>query len=410
MIARAVRVLLLAASIATLQGVALAGDWEGPYTCAPWYCYSLWGRYWYQHWPPYSSDDVAVFNSAPGVTALALKSASVTAAAQWTSRVYGMPSLTFNGSTDQTRSVVMFVADANWLALGLDPAGGSITFTLTNSDSTVRHSRTWIRVTSLWGWSVDCNAPGANCWSPPYKSDLPTILAHEFGHWWRIGNSPDDDEACASDLMYPHLTPGFVNRTPSSEDIASAQGLYDQPVDVAAALYHSDAEPDRVDLTWLVRDPGQDARLERCSPSSGWSTLEAVSADGTGYVHFTDTAVIPGTRYGYRLHFSGSGGDVLAGETWVDVPFWALALAPIGPNPSSGSNLRVRFVLPDAAPASLEVIDVAGRSALHVDLGARGRGAHTLNLASDAPMATGLYWLRLQQGPRSLTTRLVIVR
>ena len=84
------------------------------------------------------------------------------------------------------------------------------------------------------------------------------------------------------------------------------------------------------------------------------------------------------------------------------------SLAGLRPNPSSSANLRVSFSLPDAGPARLELIDIAGRRVAVHDVGSLGAGAHIEPLQPDSRVPAGLYWLRLTQGNHSLVTRAVV--
>jgi hypothetical protein len=85
-----------------------------------------------------------------------------------------------------------------------------------------------------------------------------------------------------------------------------------------------------------------------------------------------------------------------------------LALARIWPNPSS-LPLRVTFALPEGGPASLELVDVAGRSVLAQALGAPGAGLHDATFGTAASLRPGTYWLRLSQGGGRTASRVVIL-
>ena len=84
-------------------------------------------------------------------------------------------------------------------------------------------------------------------------------------------------------------------------------------------------------------------------------------------------------------------------------------LAGLHPNPAR-KDLTIAFSLPNASPARLEVLDIAGRRIVAREVGEVGPGNHVLNLADDRPLAPGVYLLRLTQGGRFLTARAVIVR
>jgi hypothetical protein len=91
----------------------------------------------------------------------------------------------------------------------------------------------------------------------------------------------------------------------------------------------------------------------------------------------------------------------------------ALTLSRPTPNPArEGASLH--FALPQRANVSLAVYDAGGRLVRHLAQGAREAGEYVLawDLRDDQGqgVATGLYWVRLQAGGRTLTQRLVRIR
>ena len=86
------------------------------------------------------------------------------------------------------------------------------------------------------------------------------------------------------------------------------------------------------------------------------------------------------------------------------------ALSGVSPNPSRGDRLDVMFSLPNSAPAQLALFDVAGRRVTSVEVGALGVGLHVVDLARLAPVATGIYFIRLIRGGQDVTTRAAVVR
>lgn len=184
----------------------------------------------------------------------------------------------------------------------------------------------------------------------------------------------------------------------------------DGPVPVMLALVAFEALPDQVALTWggpgaaVVR-----ATVERRTESASWQPLGAAEIAGADRLHYLDRAVTPGTRYAYRLAWSADGGEQFTAASWVEVPrAAALFLEGLRPNPAA--QLDVAFSLPSAAPATLELLDVSGRRLLVREVGSLGAGRHLLRLADRATVAAGLYWLRLRQGGRALSTRAAVVR
>ena len=124
---------------------------------------------------------------------------------------------------------------------------------------------------------------------------------------------------------------------------------------------------------------------------------------------------------GINDSYSGAGPDIGAGEYGAGVvadvprsatPAW-LWLAPPAPNPARGSAL-LRYTLPTAAVVRLALYDLAGRSVRVIEQGGREAGEHTARFdgsgADGRALAAGLYFVRLEAGGRSATTRLVVTR
>ena len=80
------------------------------------------------------------------------------------------------------------------------------------------------------------------------------------------------------------------------------------------------------------------------------------------------------------------------------------------PNPARGSGVRIACTLPDEAPATLELLDLAGRRIASVNAACFGPGRHVIDLASSSTIAPGLYFARLTQGAHSARTRVVVTR
>jgi len=79
------------------------------------------------------------------------------------------------------------------------------------------------------------------------------------------------------------------------------------------------------------------------------------------------------------------------------------------PDPAVG-EVSVGFALESAAPARLELLDVAGRRVLAEEVGPLGPGQHVLRLERASSLPAGVYLLRLTQSGRVVSTRSAIVR
>jgi hypothetical protein len=70
----------------------------------------------------------------------------------------------------------------------------------------------------------------------------------------------------------------------------------------------------------------------------------------------------------------------------------------------------VSFALADASPATIEVLDLAGRRVESREVGAFGAGPHELALGEGREWAPGVYLLRLSRAGTAVTRKLAIVR
>jgi hypothetical protein len=85
------------------------------------------------------------------------------------------------------------------------------------------------------------------------------------------------------------------------------------------------------------------------------------------------------------------------------------ALDGPSPNPTFG-RFSVSFTLPTTEPATLEVLDVAGRRVESRAIEALGPGRHTMRVDGSRPFAPGMYLVRLSQGPRVAGAKVCVVK
>jgi hypothetical protein len=90
-------------------------------------------------------------------------------------------------------------------------------------------------------------------------------------------------------------------------------------------------------------------------------------------------------------------------------PGAALAISRVGPNPAT-SPLHVEFSLATDAPASLEIVDVAGRRWLHDALGALSPGSHEATVSLAGLPGPGVFWLHLSQEGHGVVSKLIVIR
>jgi hypothetical protein len=179
---------------------------------------------------------------------------------------------------------------------------------------------------------------------------------------------------------------------------------------VTISLADVEAEPGHVLLTWYAAEREFEANVERRVTNGAWERLGVVTSDASGWLRYTDRDVVAGEKYAYRLAYVQGGREEVTSELWVDVPGgWTLALAGLQPNPAV-AELVAAFTLPRSEPASLELIDLAGRRVAGKDVGAYGAGSHRVRIAESGAVPPGMYWLVLRQGDERKVARALVVR
>jgi len=183
-------------------------------------------------------------------------------------------------------------------------------------------------------------------------------------------------------------------------------------VPVLVSLVSARVEGGVARLDWhLAGSVGTIATIYRAATAGAWQALGSARPDGTGRIAFADPAVESGRRYGYRLGILDGGAERFGGEAWVEVPTAAgFALEGARPNPGSSQGLSVRFTLPDAAAARLELLDLSGRLVVATEVGGLGPGSHVVSLAAPRRLAPGIYLMRLTRAGRALTARAAVLR
>ncbi|MBN1825355.1 MAG: T9SS type A sorting domain-containing protein [Candidatus Eisenbacteria bacterium] len=86
----------------------------------------------------------------------------------------------------------------------------------------------------------------------------------------------------------------------------------------------------------------------------------------------------------------------------------SLRLEAAEPNPSS-TSIRVRFTLPRAAPVTLALYDVRGRRVRAIEIEERRAGACSRIMRVD-DLPSGVYFLRITSGERSVTGKVILLR
>ncbi|MFN8589249.1 MAG: T9SS type A sorting domain-containing protein [Candidatus Eisenbacteria bacterium] len=138
-----------------------------------------------------------------------------------------------------------------------------------------------------------------------------------------------------------------------------------------------------------------EANLVATPVSTGWD-----DAGAAGYFYKLAAVDVHGNTGNYAI--------VSPSQT-LDAPGATAEFALTPPaNPALGGRVSVRFALAAGAPARLELLDVSGRRVSAHTLA--GAGPHAIELGAEARLRSGVYFVRLSQGARVATARVMVVQ
>jgi len=183
-----------------------------------------------------------------------------------------------------------------------------------------------------------------------------------------------------------------------------------QPTAVQLSLLSSDVNSDRVELAWYTPRASLPVTIERRRGGGDWTAVSQTFADAGGMIRYTDTDIVSGGLYDYRVAVMDGGVQVYAGEASVLVPArFQLSLSGFVPNPVRG-EASIEFVLASREPATLEVFDLQGRRLVSREVGSLGPGRAVVSLGDAGALRSGVYMIMLRQGGASVNRKAVIVR
>ncbi len=177
------------------------------------------------------------------------------------------------------------------------------------------------------------------------------------------------------------------------------------PVPTAPAFVRATLEHGRAVIVWHSASRlGARALITRSADRGAWEDVGSLDPDASGLVRFEDGSVRPGHRYRCRLGTRVADALRYVESTELAIPGDALTLAQNGPNPARGA-LRFTYSLARVEPATIELIDIAGRRVRSWSI-APGLAAHAG--FDSAGLHAGIYWARLTQGAESAVIKVVL--
>jgi hypothetical protein len=177
------------------------------------------------------------------------------------------------------------------------------------------------------------------------------------------------------------------------------------PVTAISAI----ADPESVVVTWAVPSGTAVELFRRQGSAAVEDSVGPLTANASNQVVYTDTSVVVGNTYTYRLRVPGYcqlyGGAISATIRPPRGP--ELTILATWPNPANHGDLNVSFVLDGTArPASLALLDISGRQWKRMNL--VGQGPYVVSLLQDVEVPPGMYFVRLSQGGVNRSRRVSI--
>jgi hypothetical protein len=200
------------------------------------------------------------------------------------------------------------------------------------------------------------------------------------------------------------------------DDVSSAraQFLRSRPVLTGPLpkLESVESGPGRARLTWrTAKGDRRSFVLERrVGEEEEWQTAATVHAGADGLMVAEDRGVSPGAVAHYRLVLPMGEAQVYLAEITVEIPLPKPLALRFARSEDRGRTVRVALTLATNEAAKLELFDVLGRKLCSRDVGSLGAGDHDVRLELPRYVRSGIYFLRLAQGPVTRTGRVTVLQ
>ena len=237
---------------------------------------------------------------------------------------------------------------------------------------------------------------------------------------WAAGGNPISIES--GDQRLPAIALGTDgsalvawedDRSPSSApDIYAAAIAADGGAPFRLPLVDFEVASDHLTLVWQAPSVGFSAVVMRQLPGDGWRQVASLVAGASQELVFTDSDAQPGARVLYQLVADTVSNEPLSDVIRVEFPGTpVLALGLEGPNPIAGAReIVARFRLGGSTPATLELIDLNGRTVRRRVLEPAEALYRSQSLGRASEFPPGIYWLRIVQGGQTARVKVALVR
>ncbi len=202
------------------------------------------------------------------------------------------------------------------------------------------------------------------------------------------------------------------------QDVSDATWtVVDGATPTLVSLLAAESVDDGIAVSWSLSSAlaGASTTLERADEQFGEYVVVDASQDVTSeVVRSVDRTAEAGRTYWYRIQVRSGVRTYTFGpiSAQSQVAIADFALSRVTPTPTRG-DARFDYALPRASFVRISVVDVQGREVARLADGVQNAGRYLAmwNGASErGPVASGMYFVRMQAGGRTLSTRVVLSR
>jgi hypothetical protein len=177
-------------------------------------------------------------------------------------------------------------------------------------------------------------------------------------------------------------------------------------------LLHVETNSEYAKLTWAVpASSGEVYRAYRMEPSGDWTLMFTVAPDDSAHAVLEDKAAPGGSETQYRLAMTSQGVIRFLTPVTVEVPGDPARLELTRAWPSPGHDgIQIAFALPRGPAARVDVFDVMGRHVGGTLLDRFAPGTYETHVPMSPRPAASVYFVRLSQGSRFSTRKVVFLK
>ncbi|MCC6649725.1 MAG: S8 family serine peptidase [Candidatus Eisenbacteria bacterium] len=204
----------------------------------------------------------------------------------------------------------------------------------------------------------------------------------------------------------------------AGDDISDADWIvFDSATPTLLTMLAAESVDDGIAVTWTLSSAlsGATVVLERSDSELGeYVAVDAAQQAQSEAVRALDATAEAGRAYWYRLIVTRGTQTYTFGpiSAQSSVAVTEFALGRVTPTPTRGVA-RFDYALPRAASVRLSVVDVMGREVARLMDGVQNAGRYQAvwnGMSERGPVSSGMYFVRLQTGGRTLSSRIVLSR